>query len=135
MTDNANDQVKEHTDYLLKHFRQSGVFKCFECLYCKRIDKGDIGNYYKCVHDGVAVSSFEKDEWDVMRGCACSRFEPKGYAGEAVALRQAKISETIRELADFANGFLPNNYPANWTADEKRFNRILEHLREQGIHA
>ena len=55
-----NDKVKERTDYLLNHFRQSGVFKCFECLYCRRIDEGNLGNYYKCVHDGVAVNSFEK---------------------------------------------------------------------------
>jgi len=109
----STDEVKERTDFLLNHFRQSGVFKCFECLYCRRIDYGKLGNYYKCVHDGVAVNCFEKAEWDVMRGCACFWFEPKGKAGEAVACRQARIADAIRELADFANGFLPHNYPAN----------------------
>ena len=119
-------------DYLLEHFRQSGVFKCYECIYSKR-EQTHLGDQYKCVHDGVLVHCATKDEADIMRGCACFWFEPRAKAGECVAHRQAAIMAEVRIFADFAYSQIPHNYPPNETAQEKQLRRICKNLQNLGV--
>lgn len=119
------------TEYLLEHFRKSSVFKCFECIYCKR-EETHLGNQYKCVHDGVAVHCGMKDEIDIMLGCACFWFEPRGTAGEAVARRKAKILDLVRKLDDFANRQIQHTATGESSA-EKQLAYIRRELFNLGV--
>ena len=121
----------ESNEYLLEHFRQSGVFKCFECIYSKR-EETHLGNMYKCVHDGVLLHCGTKDEADIMRGCACFWFEPRAKAGEAVAQRQAAIMERVRDLLEFAYLQTPITYDGH-TNEERRLERIRRDLQDLGV--
>lgn len=123
--------MEKENEYLLEHFRHSGVFKCFECIYCKR-EETYLGTEYKCVHDGVLLHCASKREIDIMRGCACFWFEPRANAGQYVALRQAAIMEQVRKLADFANRQIPHTPDAN-TQQEKQYRRIADELWRLGV--
>jgi hypothetical protein len=119
-------------DYLLEHFRQSGVFKCFECIYSKR-EETYLGDQYKCVHDGVAVHCYKKDEAEIMSGCACFWFEPRGKAGEAVARRQDAIMEQVRKLANFAWQQTPHSASGYENRQEKQYYEIQRNLQNLGV--
>lgn len=118
----CGDEVNE---YLLEHFRKSSVFKCLECIYCQR-EKTRLGNMYKCVHDGVLANCGVKDENEIMRGCACFWFEPRGSAGEAVARRKAKILDVVRTLYDFANRQIKHTETGESTVEKQ-----LAHIRSE----
>lgn len=126
-----DEEVKERTDFLLEHMRSCGVFKCFECIYCKREDT-HLGATFKCVHDGVAVHCAMKDEQDLMRGCACFWFEPRGTAGQAVARRQAQIMDAIRSLYEYADDHTEHTVNGNGK-DERNLAYICNEFFKAGV--
>lgn len=128
--------MSEQNEHLLENFRQSGVFKCFECIYClpEREETGTgYSTAYRCIHDGVAVHSFGKDESTIMQGCACFWFEPMGKAGEAVARRQAGLYDALRTLLDFTWQQIPHSASGYENQLEKRYYEIRRNFRDLGV--
>ena len=118
--------------YLLDHIRQCGEFKCTECLY-SYCEDSHIGRLFECRHPQTLRNKGMNDEDTIMRGCACFWFEPMAKAGERVALRNADIMDSFRELAEYARDKTECTVLRD-SADENRLRRILTKLQKNGVN-
>lgn len=118
--------------YLLEHLRQCGEFKCTECLY-SYCEDAHVGRLFDCRHPQTLRNKGMKDEDAVMRGCACFWFEPMAKAGERVALRNAEIMDSFRELMSYARDKTESTW-ARESLDEKRLERITNDLLRNGVN-